>query len=526
MNEDPYDIVVIGAGPGGYPAAIRSAQYNAKVALIEKDKVGGTCLNRGCIPSKVLYSAAKLIDDIEEKTNIFGIEITGEIKPNFEKAIERKNLVVKQLIEGIEVLIQQRKIDLFYGYGSIIGGNVKQGFDVKIEGKDSKQIKARRIILATGSSPGLFPTFNIDHERILTSDDILEPNFKTVPKTILIIGGGVIGCEFAFVFRKFGSKVIMLEALPTILSKEEPLIVRELKKKFKTMGIEIYENQKVLKIENTGLGVRATTIKGNVPIDQIDSIEKSIFKADLCLISIGRAYASKGLGLENTKAEINHGKIIVNPKTLETSEKGIYAIGDVTGGIMLAHVASYEGDVAVFNALTSIGGFDTYAVEADYSVVPASIFTAYEIGSVGFKTQYFKDRNIKIRTGRFGYAALGKAKCMSEEEGFLMINTDEQTEEILGASCIGVSAPELISEIALAMKNGLTILDITNTIHSHPTVSEMVKEAAADVYGLAIHRIKPRIKQKIDLKEDMIQKFAKSEKLKKHGLITLEIPVI
>ncbi|MHA1301007.1 MAG: dihydrolipoyl dehydrogenase [Candidatus Helarchaeota archaeon] len=494
MSEDIYDIVVIGAGPGGYHAANRAAQYDAKVALIEKDKLGGTCLNRGCIPTKALYSAAKMIEDINEKANDFGIEITGELKLNFAKAVERKNNVVKELVEGVAGLCKQRKIDVLSGTGSIVGGNIDSGFEVKVEGADNKTIKAKRIIIATGSSPALIPAFNIDHDKILTSDDILAPDFTAVPKKLLIIGGGVIGCEFANIFRRFGSEIVILEYLPTILATEEPLVVRTLKKKLESMGIKIYENQNVLKVENTGSGVKATTCDAKVPRDQIDSAEKSTFEADLCLVSIGRARESKGLGLENTKVETERGSIKVDKKTLETAEKGIYAIGDVTGGLMLAHVASYEGDIAVFNALASIGGFDTHTVEADYTVVPASIFTVPEIGSVGVRTKALKDMKIKHRVGRFAYASLGKAKCMGEDEGFMMIISDENGKQILGASCIGAEAPELISEVALAMKNGLSPHDIANTIHSHPTISEMVLETAEDIYGLAIHRARRRIK--------------------------------
>ncbi|NVM02631.1 MAG: dihydrolipoyl dehydrogenase [Candidatus Helarchaeota archaeon] len=513
MNDKIYDIAIIGAGPGGYHAAIRAAQYDAIVALIEKDKVGGTCLNRGCIPTKTLYSAAKLIEDINEKSNEFGVDLDGEIKPNFKKAVDRKNKVVDELVEGVKALVKQRKVDLFSGHGSIIGGSIDTGFDVKIEGEYIKQIIAKRVIIATGSSPALIPAFNIDHARILTSDDILSSDFKEVPETLLIIGGGVIGCEFANIFSRFGSKIIILEYLPTILATEEKLIVRELKKKFKKMGIEIYENQNVLKVENTESRVIATTCDARVPRDQIDSAEKIKYNANLCLISIGRARSTKGLGLENTKIRVERGSIKVNPKTLETAEKGIYAIGDVTGGLMLAHIASYEGDIAVYNALYSIGGFDTVPHEADYSVVPASIFTSPEIGSVGLREKSLKDRGTKIRTGRFGYAALGKAKCMGEEEGFLMIITDEKTGTILGASCIGVEAPELIAEIALAMKYGLRVQELGETIHSHPTVSEMVLEAAEDVHGLAIHRARRRVKLEVEKHEDIYQKFKESKRI-------------
>jgi dihydrolipoamide dehydrogenase len=521
MSDIIYDIAVIGAGPGGYHAAIRAAQYGARVTLIEKDKVGGTCLNRGCIPTKALYSSAKLIEDIEKHADVYGIDISGEIKPNFSKAVNRKNLIVNQLIENIEALIKQRKIDLFYGTGILNGGSIENAFNVKIDGIKEKLIKAKRIIIATGSKPAEISSFNIDHQKILTSDDVLSPDFKIIPEKLLIIGGGVIGCEFANIFKRFGSKIIILEYLPTILAMEEPPIVRELKRKFKVMGIEVFENQRVLKIETFDSQVRAITCDTNFTEDQIDSAEKQVFKADLCLVSVGRKRCIEDLGTDNTNIEIRKGRIIVDEKTLETAQRGIYAIGDVNGGLMLAHVASYEADIAVFNALSSIGGFDTFRAKTDYNVVPSSIFTAYEIASVGFKSKYLEEQNIQIRTGRFGYAGLGKAKCMSEEEGFLMINVDEETDEILGASCIGVAAPELIAEIALAMKNGLTIHEITDTIHSHPTLSEMVLEAAEDVYGLSIHRARRRIKQKIDLKEDMIREFIKSEKLKKYGLINL-----
>lgn len=525
MDKVVYDLAIIGAGPGGYHAAIRAAQYDAKVALIEKDKVGGTCLNRGCIPTKALFSSAKLIENIDRNAKSFGVDIIGEIKPNLKNAVGRKNLIVKELISGIETLIKQRKIELFYGTGRIVEGSIDSNFTIEIKNNDIKQIRAKRIIIATGSRPALIPSFSIDHELILTSDDVLAEDYIRVPNTLLIVGGGVVGCEFANIFSRFGSKITILEFLPSILAIEEPLIVRELKKKFNIMGIKIFENKNILKIEKFDSKVRAITCNSKLAPEEIDSAEKQIFEADLCIVSIGRKACVEDLGLENTKILTLQGRININPNTLETSEEGIYAIGDVTGGVMLAHVASYEGDIAVFNALSSIGGFDTFPVVADYSVIPASIFTAFEIGSVGYKSKFLEDRGIKTRTGRFGYASSGKAKCMGEDEGFLMIITDEKTDDIIGASCIGVAAPELIAEIALAMKNGLTIHDITETVHSHPTLSEMVLEAAEDVYGLSTHRARRRIKQKIDLKEDMIRQFAKSEKLKKFGLIKLKTPI-
>jgi len=486
MSEQQYDLVVIGAGPGGYHAAIRAAQYGAKVALIEKKNLGGTCLNWGCIPTKALYASAHLIEKIKEADQ-FGVEIV-DFKANFAKAVERKNKIVQELVGGIEALEKAWKNDIFMGYGKVIGGNAKAGFEISIQGEDNKIINGKRVIIATGSSPALIPAFNIDHEKILTSDDILHPDFKTIPGRLLIIGAGVIGCEFANIFATFGSKVTMLEYLPGAIATEEPMIVKELMKKFSEKGIELHTSQNVLSVENTGTSVKATTCAADVPRDQIDSAEKSTFEADLCLVSIGRAKESSNLGLEELGIETMRGAIKVKSDTLETSIQGIYAIGDVTGGIMLAHVASYEGDVAVANALSSLGGFPVHPMKTDYRIVPATIFTSPNIGSVGLRRNVAKEQGIDVLLGQFPYQSLGKAKCMGEEEGFIMVLGDKQTHKIVGASCIGAEAPELISEIALAMQHGLTVHEVAETIHSHPTISEMVLEGCEAVVGKAIHK--------------------------------------
>ncbi|MFW9782172.1 MAG: dihydrolipoyl dehydrogenase [Candidatus Heimdallarchaeota archaeon] len=486
MADILYDIAIIGAGPGGYHAAIRAAQYGAKVALIEKKELGGTCLNRGCIPTKALYTSVYSIERIKDFKDL-GIEI-DRYELNFKKAIERKNKVVEELVSGIETLEKAWKNDLFYGHGKIVGGNFKEGFEVSIQGRDNEIIKAKRVILATGSSPALIPAFNIDHDRILTSDDILEPNFATVPKKLLIIGAGVIGCEFANIFAAFGSQVTLLEFLSSPLATEEPLIVKELLKKFQSLGIEVITSQNVLSVENIGTGVRVITTSASIPRDQVDSAEKSVFEADLCLVSIGRVKESKDLGLEKLGIEADRGAIKCNTNTLETSVKGIYAIGDVTGGLMLAHVAYYEADVAVANALSSLGDFPVNETMTDYSVVPATIFTSPNIGSVGMRRKAAKDRGIDVIMGQFPYKSLGKAKCMGEEEGFILTLADKETMKIIGASCIGVEASELISELALAIKHGLTVHNVSETIHSHPTISEMVLEGTEAAIGKAIHK--------------------------------------
>ncbi|MFX0077491.1 MAG: dihydrolipoyl dehydrogenase, partial [Candidatus Hermodarchaeota archaeon] len=471
---------------GGYHSAIRAAQFGAKVALIEKDKLGGTCLNLGCIPAKALFSSTELIQKLRETGAEHGIICNFEL--DFAKAVERKNKVVKQLTDGIATLENGWNNDVFTGRGKLSDGNIKDGFTIAIEGDKKHSIKTKRVIIATGSTPVLIPSFNIDHDRILTSDDILAPEFKIVPKRLLIIGAGFAGCEFANIFASFGSKVTVLEYLPSAIATEEPMVVKELQKRFKELGVEIHTSQNVLSIENTGSGVKATVCSADVPIDQIKTAEKTYYETDYCLISIGRAKESRDLGLENFKIKTSRGAIKVNPKTLQTSEKGIYAIGDVTGGIMLAHVARHEGDVAVSNALASIGGFPVKKSTTDYRVVPATIFTSPNIGSVGLRRKQAKDMGYDVLFGRFPYSALGKAKCLGEERGFLLILADRATSKIIGASCIGAEASELIAEIALAMKHDLTVHQVVDTIHSHPTLSEMVLEAMEDVFGMAIHK--------------------------------------
>jgi dihydrolipoamide dehydrogenase len=266
------------------------------------------------------------------------------------------------------------------------------------------------------------------------------------------------------------------------------MIVKELLKKFNELNIEIKTSQNVLSIENIGSSVKVVTCSALVPRDQIENAEKITFEADICLVSIGRKKESKDLGLEELGIKTYRGAIRCNANTLETSAKGIYAIGDVTGGLMLAHVAYYEADVAVANALASIGSFPVKETTTDYNTVPATIFTSPTIGSVGIRRKAAKDRGLNILMGQFPYSSLGKAKCMGEEEGFIVTLAEKDTYKIIGASCIGVEASELIAELALAIKHGLTVHDVAETIHSHPTISEMVLESSEAAIGKAIHK--------------------------------------
>ncbi len=492
-SEELYDLIFIGSGPGGYHGAIRASSYGAKVALIEKDdRFGGTCSNRGCIPTKALYSSARLIAEIKKKSEKFGININGGMSVDFSKAVEHKNKVVEELTAGIAQLLKMKKVSVFKGFGSLVGGDIYKNFDVSIKNGDEETIiKGRRVILATGSAPANIPVFNIDHKQILDSDDILDykKGFTEAPKSLIIIGGGVIGCEFANIFAEFGTKVTILEYLPRILATEEKIIVKQLKKEFNHLGIEICEGKNVLSVKSDGNEVTAVTCDASIPRDQLKDAETQIFKAEKCLVSIGRIKVSEGLGLEKFNIKVARGAIPVNRETMETPFTGIYAIGDCTGLLMLAHFASHQADIAVINSLSSIGRFeDVFPQKVDFSTVPGTIFTHPNIGSVGLRHKEAKEKYGELLVGRFSYASSGKAKCMAEENGMLMVIVNKWTDKIVGASCIGEAAPELISEISVAMRLGITAHQLTSVIHSHPTLSEIVLEAVEDVHGMAIHK--------------------------------------
>ncbi|MHA1918415.1 MAG: dihydrolipoyl dehydrogenase family protein, partial [Promethearchaeota archaeon] len=400
-----FDLAIIGSGPGGYHSALRATSYDAKVALIEKDdRFGGTCSNRGCIPTKALYSSARLIAEIREKSEKFGININGGISLDFSKAVEHKNKVVEELTAGISQLLKVKKVAVFKGFGSILSGDIYKNFNVSIKNGDQETIiKARRVIIATGSAPANIPVFNIDHKRILDSDDILDykRGFKEAPKSLIIIGGGVIGCEFANIFAEFGTKVTILEYLPRILATEEKIIVKQLKKEFKKLEIEIHESRNVLSVESDGNEITAITCDAKIPRDQLKDAETQIFKAEKCLVSIGRIKVSEGLGLEKFNIKLLRGAIPVNRETMETPFPGIYAVGDCTGLLMLAHFASHQGDIAVINALSSIGRFeDVFPQKVDFSTVPATIFTHPNIGSVGLRQKEAKEKYGELLIGR------------------------------------------------------------------------------------------------------------------------------
>ena len=455
-------ITVLGAGPGGYVAAIKAAQLGAEVTVIEESEVGGTCLNRGCIPTKTLIASAEVLHKAKNAKS-YGLELEGAISPNIRKIVERKDKVVGVQVKGIRGLFKSWGVGLLEGRGVIAGpGKI----NVTLKDGSTEEVETDRIIIATGSRPARIPVFPFDGERILSSDNAINPD--SIPQSLLIVGAGVIGCEFAFIYKEFGAEVTMVEMMPHAISTEDEEISLILERELKKNKIKLLTDTSVEKVDVKGDGVSVQLSNGKT------------IEAEKVLVSIGRAVNTEGIGLEAAGVKTGQrGEIIVDGR-MQTNIEGIYAIGDVTGGIMLAHLASKEGIVAVENAM---GGTS----EVNYNVIPAAIFTSPEVGSVGLREKQAAEKRIKYKVGRFQFRSLGKAHAMGEIAGLFKIISEEETDKILGAHIIGAHASDLIHEIAVAMEMGLTVKDIARTIHAHPTLAEGIMEAAEDVHDAAIH---------------------------------------
>ena len=460
MEQKQFDLAVIGAGPGGYVAAIKAVQLGLKVCLIERGALGGTCLNVGCIPTKTLLANAQVLKKVREAKE-YGIT-TGAVSFDYAKMKERKDAVVQKLRKSLEGLILSNQITILRGEAEFLSPR-----ELKVKGADSALVTAKTFIIASGSEPMEIPAFPCDGRRIHNSNSILE--ITELPKSLAIIGGGYIGCEFASLFAELGVKVTILEALPAIVLSQGKEIADVLSRAFKQKGIDIQTDLFVEGIDSTadGLSVR---LKGKSPLS-----------CDMALVAVGRKTVSKNLGLEKAGVRVTEkGAIDVNDK-METSVPGIYAIGDVTGKFLLAHVASHQGIVAALNA----AGRET---KMHYNSVPAVIFTSPEIATVGMTLEQAKQAGRETAVvGKFPFQALGKAVASIEAEGFAQIVTDKKTGEVLGAQVVGYDASSLIAEIALAITNELTIESISDTIHAHPTAPEAWMEAALLAQEIPIH---------------------------------------
>ena len=454
-----YDVTVIGSGPGGYVAAIRAAQLGLKTAIIERyNALGGTCLNVGCIPSKALLDSSEHYHNAREKFALHGIGIK-ELSLDMPQMIKRKSEVVDQTVKGLEFLMKKNKIDVHTGHGSFITKN-----KIKITGEKGKitEIETDKVIIATGSKPITPPAFNYDKKRVITSTEAL--NITKVPKKMVIIGGGVIGLELGSVFARLGTQIDVVEYLDRIIPGMDKDCGRELSRALKKLGMKFYLKHMVTAVKGTSRSV-------TVDVQKRDSDETFQLKADYCLVAIGRRPYTDNLGLENIGVEKDDKGRIQVDEHLETNVKGVYAIGDVIKGAMLAHKAEEEG---VLVAETIAG----QKPHIDYNLIPGVVYTWPEVAAVGKTEEELKEAGVPYKTGKFPMKALGRARASTDTEGMVKILAHEETDEILGVHMVGPRTADMIAEAVALMEFRASAEDAARMSHAHPTYTEAFKEAA------------------------------------------------
>ncbi|MBF9255309.1 dihydrolipoyl dehydrogenase [Pontibacter sp. 172403-2] len=464
-----YDVTVIGSGPGGYVAAIRCAQLGLKTAIIEKYNVlGGTCLNVGCIPSKALLDSSEHFHNAAHAFQTHGIELSN-LQVNMQQMIKRKGEVVKSNNDGIAYLMKKNKIDTYYGLGSFVSKN-----KIKVTGTDGnvQEIETDKTIIATGSKPASLPFLPVDKKRIITSTEALE--LTEVPKHLIVIGGGVIGLELGSVYARLGAKVTVVEYLDTIIPTMDRALSKELQRVLKkTLGFEFFFNHKVTGATNNGetVTVTAENPKG----------ETLTFEGDYVLVSIGRKPYTEGLGLENAGVQMGERGMIAVNDHMETNVPGIYAIGDVVRGAMLAHKAEEEG---VLVAEEIVG----QKPHINYNLIPGVVYTWPEVAGVGFTEEQLKEQGRAYKSGSFPFKASGRAKASGDTDGFVKVLADKETDEILGVHMIGPRIADLVAEAVVAMEFRASAEDVARMSHAHPTYAEAIKEAClAATENRAIH---------------------------------------
>ena len=463
-------LAILGAGPGGYVAAIRAAQLGARVTVIENQALGGVCLNWGCIPSKALLSVVEL-GDKAKKAKDFGIQLSGPVTYDPAVMVARKNKVVSTLVKGIATLFKTWNIEHVEGTGELLDARTIRV--AKPDGAETRVV-ADGVIIATGSSWPNLPLFPIDGTQIITSKQALD--LSRIPVSLLIVGGGVEGCEFASLYSGLGTQVTLVELVPRLLPLEDEEISQMMERELKKRGVDIRTGVTVDQIVRQPDLVTAHLRDGlSLNVEQV-------------LVSVGRGFNSRGIGLEKAGVQVGtRGEIVVNER-METNVPGVYAIGDVVGKAMLAHVASAQGKVAVEN-------FMGRPRTIDYDVIPTGIFTLPEIGRVGLTEQQARDRCVaagkdpqqSVKVGRFRYGGLGKAQATGDIQGLLKVVADAESDRILGVHILGAHAADLVHEAALAMHLGATVSRVAEMIHAHPTLAEGLMEAMEDVHGHAIH---------------------------------------
>jgi len=470
LPETIYDVAIIGSGPAGYTGAIRAGQYGLKTALIEKDPyLGGTCLHVGCIPTKALLFNAELWDHLKDAAE-YGIEGVSARKLKWDSVLERKTRVVDKHAKGLQFLMRKNKVDTVKVFGKLTGPalNGAHTIEVKDGGKVS-QLKTKNVILAMGSEARMIPGLQPD-DRILTNIEILE--LGNVPKSLIVVGSGAVGVEFASIFRSFDSEVTILEMLPRMVPLEDEEVSKELARVYRKRGINFHGGAKVEKVEKTKSGVSVTfTVDG----------KQQKLEAEKILIAIGRKPLTDAVGLEKTKIQAERGFVKTN-EWMQTAEPGIYAIGDIVLGTpQLAHVGAMEGIVAV----SRIAGKEDRPI--NLLRIPNVTFCHPEIGSVGLTEAKAREKGHSVKVGKFPFTANSRASIVGEHEGFIKIVSDTKYGEILGVHIIGPQATELIAEAVTAIELEATVEDLMWTIHAHPTLAEAMLDASNSVYGLAIN---------------------------------------
>lgn len=464
---EKYNIAVLGGGPGGYVAAIRAGQLGLKTVVIDKDRLGGICLNWGCIPTKSLLKNAEIYDTIKNHGEDFGIS-AKELTFDFTKIIKRSRNISEKITNNVEILVKKNKVDRIKGFGKIVSKNQIDIFDEG--GKKIQSVNADKIIIATGAKPRSVPSIPIDKKNIITSTEAMI--LPEQPKEFIVIGAGAIGIEFAYFYNVLGTKVTVIEMLDSILPIEDKDLSDTLARSFRKRGIEIYTKSKVEKAEVKGNKVEVTI--------KIDGEIKKL-SADKVLSAIGVTGNVEGFGLEELGVELFKNHIKVNKSNYETSVKGIFAIGDVIGPPWLAHVASAEG----IHCVEKIKGMNP--PDINYEAIPGCTFCQPQVASVGLTEAKAKEKGFEVKVGKFPFMASGKAFAVGEREGFVKFVTDAKYGEILGVHIIGAEATELIAEATLAKTLEATTESVIKTIHAHPTLSESVMEAASAVYGESVH---------------------------------------
>ncbi|MDD2717443.1 MAG: dihydrolipoyl dehydrogenase [Candidatus Wallbacteria bacterium] len=451
-----HKLAIIGAGPGGYVAALAAAKAGIPTVLIEKEQLGGTCLNFGCIPTKALIAGARLLQKMKDSTR-FGIN-AGQVYPDFEKMQERKSLIVKNLRVGIEQLLKSYKVEVLKGEARLL-----QNREIIVRTAEAETaVQAENMILSTGSEPRNLPNLSADGMRVLDSSQALS--LGSIPSSLIVIGGGVIGLEFAHLFAALGSQVTVVEIFKQVLPGFDSQVVRRLALVLKKQGIRVI----------TGAGIKEVKTENGCSL-LLENGEQ--VTGEKILLSVGRKAAVSSLA--DSGIELANGRVKTD-ETLKTNIPGIYAIGDMTSPLMLAHVASAQAEIAVRN----ISG---HSEKFDYSVIPSCVFTSLDLAVVGKTEDELKEKQIPYKAGSFNFAASSMAQALGETEGLVKILADPDG-QILGAQAMGEGSPDLIHEISLAMKNRITVHSIAEMVHAHPTLSETVKEAAADVFQAAIHK--------------------------------------